>query len=219
MGFSNTKNIRVYGYGGHLQPELIQADTDPDDLTEVALLPVDDGYLFHANGLSHWNDGKHILNHYALSAGYFVTEADSPAKLDYAADSLFTAPSDAADTITAFAAGTFYDPQEYAWYPGGRQLYENFDFISKGANTYKLPLPTYARADNPAQLRVRFSASSSTQTTVQTSSTALRSRASTSATWAPSTMPLARSTRSTPFSRPSRKTASASPPLRECMPV
>ena len=169
MGFSNTKNIRVYGYGGHLQPELIQADTDPDDLTEVALLPVDDGYLFHANGLSHWNDGQHILNYYARTAGYFVTEADSPAKLDYAADSLFTAPSDAADTITAFAAGTFYDPQEYAWYQGGRQLYENFDFISKGANTYKLPLPTYARADSPAQLRVRFSASSSTQTTVQTS--------------------------------------------------
>ena len=79
MGFSNPQNIRVYGYGGHQQSELIQADTDWDDLSPVTLLPVADGYLFHANGLTYWHENSHTLNHYARTACYFVRPS-SPAR-------------------------------------------------------------------------------------------------------------------------------------------
>ena len=86
--------------------------TDCDDLQPVALLPVADGYLFHANGLIHWTNGHHVQNHYALHAYYFITEADSTAPtITTLADS--TATTTAPLEITTFRAGVAFDPQEY----------------------------------------------------------------------------------------------------------
>ena len=167
MGFSNPQNIRVYGYGGHQQAELIQADTDWDDLSPVALLPVSDGYLFHANGLVHWKEGRHVQNHYARAACYFVTEAESAAPtIQTIVDT--TAVSGTPTDITTFVAGATYDPQEYAWFQGGWQLYENYDYASGNAQNYSLALPTYI-ADVQARLTIAFTASNTTETEVRAS--------------------------------------------------
>ena len=168
MGFSNPQNIRVYGYGGHQQAEFIEADTDWDDLSPVALLPVADGYLFHANGLIHWKDGGlHVQNHYARVASYFVTEAESAAPTIQTATGT-TELAGGAKEITTCSAGVTYDPQEYAWFQGGWQLYENYDYASGNSRNYTINLPTHA-ADTTAILTVAFSASNASATEVQPS--------------------------------------------------
>ena len=165
IGFKNPQNIRVFGYGGHRQNTVIEADTDWDDLCPVALQPVADGFLFHANGLVHWQGGHHVQNHYARSACYFVTEADTPAEALSTLD--VTAQEDAAE-VSTFDAGAVLDPQEYAWYQGGSQLYESYDYASGNSRSYTLELPSYP-ADEAAQLTVRFSACNTTETSVQPS--------------------------------------------------
>ncbi|MCR5180810.1 MAG: type IX secretion system sortase PorU [Bacteroidaceae bacterium] len=164
MGFSNPQNIRVYGYGGHLQETLIEADSDWDDLCEVALLPVADGYLFHANGLVHWKNGQHVVNHYARTATYFITEAATAATA--IGELEVESASEEATEITTCMAGACYNPQEYAWYQGGRQLYENYDYAAGNARNYQLDLPIYP-TDEEATLRIAFTASNATATEVQ----------------------------------------------------
>ena len=164
MGFTNTARIKLYGYGGHRQNERIDADTDWDDLEPVALLPVADGYLFYAYGLTHWQDGRHVLNHYARQGCYFVTEADSdvtPITTVRHGD----APA-ATSTVTRVAAHYVYDPQEYAWFQGGRQLYENYDYATGNRRSYTITLPSHHDTTADGSLVIRFSAAADNITAV-----------------------------------------------------
>ena len=159
-GFANPKQVRVYGYGGHLLPETFTDETHIDDLQPVALLPVDGGYLFHANGLLSWSNGKHTVNHYANQAYYFITDGEP--------DAIGTetqTPVAGAAVVNTCQACVTNDPQEYAWFQGGRQLFESYDYYNGNSRTYTLDLPAYPTTDN-AQLRVAFTASSSAATTV-----------------------------------------------------
>lgn len=163
MGF-NPQRVRVYGYGGHLQDELIHADSDWDDLEQVALIPVADGYLFHANGLVHWSQGKHVLNHYARSACYFVTEAETDTEAMAVVD--WSAEAGEAAAVTTCQAFAVHDPQEYAWFQGGRRLYENYDYASSNSRSYTLTLPAYPSSNRPASFTVSFTAASDDATSV-----------------------------------------------------
>lgn len=159
MGFSNPANVHVYGYGGHLQDTVIKADTDWDDLEEVALLPYEDGYLFHAYGLEHWNRDSLVVNHYANAAAYFVTETSEPATVigDQAAPAVENASAvPATDTFTGHVA---YNPQEYAWFSGGRKLFESYNYSTGNSRTYTLSLPTYAADAEAAKLTIAFTGS------------------------------------------------------------
>ena len=160
MGFS-PQNVRVYGYGGHRQDELIDADADWDDLEVVSLLPTSDGYLFHANGLIHWNGYKHVVNHYARAACYFVTEASSVVE-SFPAKRSTTLGDTLVHTFEAYAV---HDPQEYAWFQGGRQLFESYDYANGSTRSYTFSLPSYAASED-AQMVVSFSANNSESTQV-----------------------------------------------------
>ncbi len=164
MGFSNPANCRVYGYGGHLQPELIDADNDFDDLEEVSLWSVPDGFLFYANGLSTHRDGKHIVNHYAREACYFVTEASTPVGA-FPTVAATDAATTEVSTIQAYAS---YNPQEYAWFQGGRQLFESYDYANGNTRSYTLTLPC-SPTNSKGQLTVNFSAANDVPTQVTTS--------------------------------------------------
>ncbi len=174
MGFE-PQRVRVYGYGGHRQNEVIDADADWDDLEEVALLPVADGYLFYANGLVHWQNGRHVVNHYATAACYFVTEGDSVVT----PIASISAEPDSNDEAAAsrIDAHYIYDPQEYSWYQGGSQFYENYDFATGSSRSYSFALsaqnqsermPAHVSATgSDATLSIRFSAADEeTNTTV-----------------------------------------------------
>ena len=163
MGFTSPANCRVYGYGGHLQPEVIDADLDFDDLEEVSLWPVADGYLFYANGLDTYRDGKHVVNHYAREACYFVTEASTAVGAFPTADATPVVTTGGSNTIDAY---TSIDPQEYAFFQGGRQLFSGTD-LSSGTQRYLLPMPCRPIAAE-AKLTVNVVAAHDAQTKVST---------------------------------------------------
>lgn len=161
MGFTNPDKIRVYGYGGHRQAEKMTPDTDWDDLEEVALLPVSDGYLFLANGLVYWNGNSHVTNHYANAACYFVTEAtEAVTSIETASSTNASAPKSSVQTYAV------YDPDEYAWFQGGTVLVERYDYANNNTRSYSLSLSAPPVADSQATLRVNFTASNSTATEV-----------------------------------------------------
>lgn len=162
MGFSNPANCRVYGYGGHLQPEVIDADNDFDDLEEVSLWPVADGFLFYANGLTTYRSDKPIVNHYAREACYFVTEeASTPT---FPSEQSSASPT---KNVTTFQAYASYNPQEFAWFHGGRRLFESYDYASGNNRSYTLSLPATPTSDN-GRLTVSFSAANDQSTSVTT---------------------------------------------------
>ncbi|MBQ7494490.1 MAG: type IX secretion system sortase PorU [Bacteroidaceae bacterium] len=162
MGFTRKAKIRVYGYGGHKQAEAMNPDTDWDDLEEVALLPVSDGYLFLANGLVSWQGGIHTTNHYANAACYFVTEAEEDVS-PITQETVTPADATPQQTVRAYAV---YDPDEYAWFQGGTVLVERYDYANGNRRSYNLSLPALPAADSTATLRVCFTAGNSTYTEV-----------------------------------------------------
>ena len=57
-GFTDINKVKIYGYGGAKQPELLTADylTETDDLKEVPTCTVGGKRLFYAVGPVSWND-------------------------------------------------------------------------------------------------------------------------------------------------------------------
>ncbi len=162
MGFSNPDKVHLYGHGGYRLSEVSNPATEYDDLTEVPLYKRGNDFLFWANGLVYWQGDTRVFNPYATAACYFLTEEagdNTPAT----EQSLNEVP---AYTYNTFTDHTLYEKDEYAWFHGGRNLYENVDFASSGARTYRLSTPSYA---GDAKLTVCFTAAASSVTTVSSS--------------------------------------------------
>lgn len=168
MGFSNPDNVRLYGYGGHVQDEVIRADTDYDDLEEVPLYKTAAGWLFYANGLVSWNRSvvssntpRHKTNPYSSYAYYFLTEADRPATFPREASSQNTVRNE----LTSFPDFVLYEKDEYAWYTGGRSLFEAYNYADGNSRTYTLPAVNPVSAEG-GTLLVAFTASANSSTQV-----------------------------------------------------
>lgn len=159
MGFSNPDKVRLYGYGGHRQKELIQADSDYDDLQEIPLLKQDDNtWLFWANGLVYWNGDSRVFNPYSTKAYYFLTEGDSPLTMGTLSD----IPSSAsANEISSFRDHVLYEKDEYAWFWGGCNLYDGVNYASSNSHTYSLRTQD---SQGGEKLTVSFTASSDAKT-------------------------------------------------------
>ena len=136
MGFTNPDNVHLYGYGGHLLPELIREGTHHDDVVEVPLYynSQTDSWLFWGNGLVHWTDDTRTLNTYARAACYFLTEEDAPSTMETLASvSDFTG-----GTHTTTRAHTLYEKDEVAWRPIGRHLFDGENYANNNSHTYSL---------------------------------------------------------------------------------
>ncbi|MCR5820885.1 MAG: type IX secretion system sortase PorU [Bacteroidaceae bacterium] len=171
MGFTTPANCRIYGQGGHLLPELIDEGTHSDDLIPVSTLRLSDRFLFHANGLTTWTNGHHVVNHYANQASYFITEADSPAE-----DIESVSPRATSDSVTILDTYTAYlvhDPQAYSWFQGGRQLFEDYDYYNGNAKNYTVKAVSHIPASSTASFKFSFSASDRTQITPTINGTSL----------------------------------------------
>ena len=120
-GFTDINKVKVYGYGGGLQPELLTGDylTETDDLQEVATCVVNGKRLFYAVGPVTWSDTyKRIRNPYSTYSYYFLTESDEAPETigwdDFVAD-IYPQAGD-------YCA--LYEVDDYAWFSGGRNLYD-----------------------------------------------------------------------------------------------
>ena len=106
-GFSDISKVKIYGYGGGLQPESLTGDylTATDDLKEV---PTSDyGYYF----LTESSDEPLTISEEEFKAAYY------PMSNDY---------------------HSLYEVDDYAWFHGGRKLYDKNLYTIGSAKTYTL---------------------------------------------------------------------------------
>ncbi len=137
-GFSNVDNVKVFGYGGALQPESLKEDylIATDDLQEVPTCTINGKRIFYAEGPVTWQSKETPLrtrNPYSDFGYYFLTESEGdPLTADSA----------------AFVAGHYpsnndyhslYEVDDYAWYHGGRNLYDKTLYTIGTPQIYALP--------------------------------------------------------------------------------
>ena len=161
MGFSNPDNVHLYGYGGHLLPELIREGTHHDDMVEVPLFynSQTDSWLFWGNGLVSWNGDTRISNTYARRAYYFLTQEEAPSTME----TLSFDPNLSRNEYASTRAHDLYEKDEFAWHTAGRHLFENENYATNNSHNYSLS------ATDPAgngKLTVVFTSSDATTNTV-----------------------------------------------------
>ena len=121
-GFSNPKKVKIYGYGGALQPETLTGDylTATDDLKEVPTYTVNGKRVFYGIGPVSWSSNTTLArtrNPYSDYGYYFLTESDEePLTVDSVTfcSTNYPTPDDYHD---------LYEVDDYAWYHAGRNLY------------------------------------------------------------------------------------------------
>lgn len=159
-GFSDLSRVKVYGYGGALQPEKLTEDylISTDDLKEVPTCSVGGKRLFYAQGPVSWStNAVRTRNPYSDYGYYFLTESEEePDIIDSVAflASFYPASED---------YNSLYEVDDYAWFHGGRNLYNSKVLGIGSANAYTLDA---AGSSSSGVVRVAISAYSSTQSSV-----------------------------------------------------
>lgn len=161
MGFTKPEFVHLYGYGAHLQNELINAATDYDDLEEVPLYysPATDSWLFWGNGLVYWEDDNRIRNHYANYGCYFLRQEEKPSSIETVPSSTGTVRNE----YTSYRAHVLHEKEEYSWHSAGRILMEEFNF-KEGSKSYSMTTPD--PADSIFDVNISFSTFKSTETAI-----------------------------------------------------
>lgn len=141
MGFSNPAQVRLYGYGGRLQPDVFTfegADALIDDLCEVPLFHQNSTVLFFAEGLLRYNSNTSFSrNTFATASCYFLTEAaegETPAPWSVLEQTATEGTE--VDQVTAYA---LVEGDKFVWYGGGRDFFGTNELL--GGQTYRLQLP------------------------------------------------------------------------------
>lgn len=136
-GFSSLSKVKIFGYGGNLVPEIL---TDSylrsyDDLHEVTTCTVDGKRLFYAKGSVSWaskNECIRTRNPYSNYGYYFITENDDT-PLTCSDEELLKTVADSNDRYHAL-----YEKDEFAWYHGGRNLFEGAAIKNEESRNYTL---------------------------------------------------------------------------------
>ncbi len=134
-GFSDINKVKIYGYGGGLQPEKLTADylAATDDLQQVPTCDIGGRRLFYGIGSVTWDaNNQRIRNPYSNEGCYFLTEND---------EEIYTLSEEAFKEQyypLADHYNTLYEVDDYAWYHGGRNLYDATLISSGTSKTYSL---------------------------------------------------------------------------------
>ena len=139
-GFTDVSKVKIYGYGGALQPERLTAEylSETDDLKEVPTCNVGGRRLFYAVGPVSWNSTTattRTRNPYSDYGYYFLTENDSTA-LTVSEEQFKTDHYPTPDDYHSL-----YEVDDYAWYHGGRNLYDSRLFGNGEQRSYQLTAP------------------------------------------------------------------------------
>ena len=136
-GFSDASHVKIYGYGGALQPERLTGDylTATDDLKELPTCTMNGKRVFYGVGPVNWYNKESLArtrNPYADYGYYFLTESeDEPLTTDSATlvGQHYPANHD---------YHQLYEVDNYAWYHGGRNLFDKTLYTIGTPQTYKL---------------------------------------------------------------------------------
>ena len=137
-GFTNLSKVHLYGYGGHLQSNSLNADEDFDDLPEIPLYPAADGsLLFWGNGLVNWNGTKRIRNTYAREACYFLSDVGPDGSSDNATRiETIAAGTASGQTVSSVMRHSLIEREEYSMYKVGNKLVSLDDFADGATRSY-----------------------------------------------------------------------------------
>ncbi len=162
-GFSDLNKVKIYGYGGALQNEqLVPSELmQLDDLKEVATCVVDGKRLFHAKGPVSWSAPdavRRTRNPYSTHGYYFITESDtSPLTMD--SEQFLNSFYPSADDYHSL-----HEIDNYAWFHGGRNLFENTPINLNTSKTYEIATP----GDNTSgQLSIGISAGGNSRVQIE----------------------------------------------------
>ena len=150
-GFNDINKVKIYGYGGARQPEQLTAYylKQTDDLQEVPTCTVNGRRLFYAVGPVSWNATyNRIRNNYSDYGYYFLTENDSTA-LTIEKDVFISNYYPQRDDYC-----TLYEVDDYAWFHGGRNLYDATEIKAGASKTYTIA----AKGTGNGQLTIVLSA-------------------------------------------------------------
>ena len=136
-GFSDASKVKIYGYGGALHPERLTGDylTATDDLKELPTCTMNGKRVFYGVGPVNWYNKESLArtrNPYADYGYYFLTESeDEPLTTDSATlvGQHYPANHD---------YHQLYEVDNYAWYHGGRNLFDKTLYTIGTPQTYKL---------------------------------------------------------------------------------
>ena len=136
-GFSNIDNVRVYGYGGAMQPEKLMAAyiEATDDLQQVAVCTTGGRRLFWAQGPVSWDNGNRIRNPYSQYGYYFLTESSEDALTESEQELLNHY------VTSGEGANRLYEVDDFAWFHGGRNLYDAKSFTVGQTHDYTIASP------------------------------------------------------------------------------
>lgn len=137
-GFSSAESVRVYGYGGALQPEKLTDGylRSTDDLQQVAVCNAGGKKLFYAQGPVSWTSSDvRVRNPYSDYGYYFLTESDEP-----------QLTADSTEFVSGFYPSgddynTLYEVDDYSWFHGGRNLYDSKVLTVGTPSDYTLSAP------------------------------------------------------------------------------
>ena len=140
MGFSDPYKVRLFGYGGH---PLSESDTNSwrNGLCEVPLWHTDNKrLLFYANGPVKWtlesdNTFSHARNPYSKYGYYFLTDDIEGEPATFPIEEALATVSPVVKTTPAYV---LHEVDDYAWFHGGRQLVESYDFSEGNVKRYPL---------------------------------------------------------------------------------
>ncbi|WP_299017482.1 type IX secretion system sortase PorU [uncultured Polaribacter sp.] len=170
----NPRNIKIYGNGGTLLPE-INSDFRYQDLQENALFiqgeadgsfDANDFILFYAKGPHDWvygdspENSRHRQNIYSDKAYYFITVGNSPGKR------VVTKPTSNVAvniTITTFNDFTFYEKEELNIFGAGTQWFFSNNFSIENTQTFSIPFNNIVPTE-PLTIRTRAVSNSLTAT-------------------------------------------------------
>ena len=168
-GFTDVNKVKVYGYGGNLQPETLTQDylLQTDDLQEVAQCVTGGRRLFYARGPVSWQSNTattRTRNPYSDYGYYFLTQGeDEP--LTVSENDFLAACYPLADDYHVL-----YESDGYAWFQGGRNLYEYTPINSGASKTYTLsPIPALPSKEGEIQAKLSVTVSAGVNSVVSVS--------------------------------------------------
>ena len=164
-GFTDLSKVKLYGYGGNLiNEQLVPSELiAQDDLKEVPTCNISGRRLFFAKGPVSWDskDSKRrTRNPYSDYGYYFLTQdnASEPATVDSTTFVNSFYPTD------TWFSHSLHEVDAFAWYEGGRNLFDSRAITS--GNPYTITLATNA---NATQAQVTVNVSAGTHAEVQLS--------------------------------------------------
>ena len=136
-GFSDINKVKIYGYGGALQPESLTGDylAATDDLQEVPTCLIDGKRIFYGVGPVTWDSAEttaRTRNPYSDYGYYFLTESDET-PLTVSSEELTAAYYPSYNDYHSL-----YEVDDYSWYHGGRKLFDKTLFSIGSPQTYTL---------------------------------------------------------------------------------